>query len=480
MQATGSLPQRSLITEADEAAAKRWVLALASAASFIVVLDAMIVATALAAIRRDLDASIEALEWTVNAYNLSFAVLLLTGAVLGDRLGGRRMFGLGLALFIAASVACALAPNVYALVAARAAQGAGGALVMPLAMALLSTAYAPQERAKALGLYSGIIGLALIAGPLLGGAVVEGLSWQWIFWVNLPLGAVVIPLIRTRIAESFGASARIDLAGIVLVTGAAFAVVWGLMRGDHVGWAAAETLVAFALGLVLAVAFVAFELRTGQPMVPMGFFRSRAFSSAVGASFLFYAAMYGVLFLLPQFLQTGEGYGPFAAGLRLLPWTATLFVVAPLAGSLTNRFGERSLVVVGLVLQAAGMAWIGLISRPDLPYGGLVLPLIITGSGVSMAMPAAQNAALGAVARSEIGKASGIFNMFRFLGGVSGVALLVAAFSTSGGLASPAAFSDGFGRAIAVAALLSLAGAVVGLWLPGKGARLGLAAEASA
>jgi EmrB/QacA subfamily drug resistance transporter len=457
------------MTDANETA-KRWVLALASAASFIVVLDSLVVATALSAIRRDLGASIEALEWTVNAYNLSFAVLLLTGAVLGDRLGRRRMFGFGLALFIAASAACALSTNAYALIAARAVQGAGGALVMPLAMALLSAAYPPQERAKALGLYSGLIGIALITGPVLGGAVVEGLNWQWIFWINLPLGLVVIPLIRTRIAESFGTGSRVDLPGVVLVTGAALGIVWGLMRANHAGWTSPEVLSAFVLGFGLAIAFIAVELRAKEPMVPMRFFRSRAFSASVGASFLFYAAMYGVLFFLPQFLQTGHGYGPFAAGLRLLPWTATLFVISPIAGNLTNRIGERPLVVCGLILQAAGMAWIGLIATPDLPYAKLILPLILAGSGVSMAMPAAQNAALGAVARSEIGKASGIFNMFRFLGGVSGIAILVAIFSATGGIASPESFSTGFARAIGVASALSLAAAIAGLCLPGNGA----------
>jgi EmrB/QacA subfamily drug resistance transporter len=337
-------------------------------------------------------------------------------------------------------------------------------------MALLSAAYPPQERAKALGLYSGLIGIALIAGPVLGGAVVEGLNWQWIFWINLPLGLIVIPLIGTRLVESFGATGRVDLPGVALVTGAALGIVWGLMRANHAGWTSPEILTAFVLGFGLVIAFIGVELRAKEPMVPMRFFRSRAFSASVGASFLFYAAMYGVLFLLPQFLQTGQGYGPFAAGLRLLPWTGTLFVVSPIAGNLTRRTGERPLVVCGLILQAAGMAWIGLIATPDLPYAKLVLPLILAGSGVSMAMPAAQNAALSAVARSEIGKASGIFNMFRFLGGVSGIAVLVAVFQAAGGLASAETFGLGFARAIGVASALSLAAAIVGLCLPGSGA----------
>jgi EmrB/QacA subfamily drug resistance transporter len=463
-----------------ETAGKRWVLALTSAASFIVILDAMVVATALSAIRRDLGASIEALEWTVNAYNLSFAVLLLTGAALGDRFGRRRMFTLGLALFVVASAGCALAADATWLIAARAAQGAGAALVMPLAMALLSAAYPPQERGKALGVFSGLTGLALIAGPVVGGAVVEGLTWQWIFWINLPLGVIVIALIRLRIPESFGPSAAIDITGVALVTGAALAFVYGLMRGNHAGWTSVEVLAALGAGLLLAIVFIRFELRARAPMVPMRFFRSRSFSSAIGATFVFNAAMYGVLFFLPQFLQTAQGNGPLGAGLRLLPWTATLFVVAPLAGGLVNRIGERPLVVCGLTLQAIGMAWIGLIAAPDLAYANLVLPLVLAGSGVSMAMPAAQNAVLGAVAKIEIGKAAGIFNMFRFLGGVSGIAVLAAVFAATGSFASAQAFGAGFTPAIGISAALSLAAALVGLGLPGRRSVALLPAKAEA
>ena len=447
---------------------KAWVLALASVASFMAALDALVVTTALGTIRVDLGASIEALQWTVNAYNLSFAVLLLTGAALGDRFGRRRMFAAGLALFVAASAACALAGDVISLIAARAVQGAGSALVMPLAMALLSAAFPPAERAKALGIFSGVTGLALIAGPVVGGAVVDGLAWQWIFWINLPIGLVVIPLVLRKIPESFGPAARVDVGGLVLVTGAALAIAWGLMRGNTVGWTAPEILAALAIGCGLAIGFVIWELRAAAPMVPMHFFRARAFSSGVAASFLFYAAMYGVVFFLPQFFQTAQGFDPFGAALQLLPWTATLFVFAPIAGSLVNRVGERPLVVVGLLMQALGLAWIGMIVAPDVAYTKLVAPLILAGAGVSMAMPAAQNSVFGAVAASEIGKASGTFNMARFLGGVFGIALVGAAFAALGGVGSPQAFSRGFAWAITVSATLSLAAAAVALALPGR------------
>src|SRR5262245_15758671 len=336
--------------ESREKAARAWVLALASVASFMVSLDSQVVAAALNTIRLDLGASIEALEWTVNAYILSFAVLLLTGAALGDRFGRRRMFVAGLGLFTAASAACALAPSVGWLIAARAVQGAGGALVMPLAMALLSVAFPREERGRALGIFTGLTGLALIAGPVVGGAIAEGIAWQWIFWLNLPIGVVLIPLVLARIPESRGADTALDVPGLALVTGGAFGVVWGLMRGNSVGWGSLEVVAALVAGVVLAVAFVGWELGARQPMVPMRFFRSRAFSAGNAAGFCLFASLYGTLFFMAQFLQTAQGHGPLGAGLRLLPWTATLFVVAPLAGVLVGRIGERPLIVGGLLL----------------------------------------------------------------------------------------------------------------------------------
>jgi len=463
MEGSAATDRRDVATERRM---KAWVLALTSVASFMVALDALVVATALGAIRRDFGTSFEVLQWTMNAYNLSFAVLLLTGAALGDRFGRRRLFRAGLSVFVAASAACALAPSAAWLIGARAVQGAGAALVMPLAMALLSATFPRDERAKALGLFSGVTGLALIAGPLVGGAVAEGLAWPWIFWLNIPIGLVAIPLVHRRIPESFGPGTGLDLPGVALVTGAALGAVWGLLRGNTAGWASAEVLVTLAAGVLLALAFVAWEQRAGQPMVPLRFFGARTFASGIAASFLFYASMYGNVFLLPQFLQTVHGQGPFGVGLRLLPWTATLLVVAPIAGSLVNRLGERRLITVGLLAQAVGMVWIGWIIVPDLAYVRLVAPLILAGAGVSMAMPAAQNAVLSAVAPTEIGKASGIFNMFRFLGGVLGIATAVAVFSATGSVTSPQAFSAGFAAAIVVSATLSLLGAVAGLWQP--------------
>lgn len=443
----------------------RWVLALASLTSFMIALDALVVTTALSAIGRDFGAPIKALEWTVNAYNLSFAVLLMTGAALGDRFGRRRMLVAGLAIFVLASVGCAMAGSVAWLIAARALQGVGAALAMPLAMALLSAGFPKETRARALGIFSGITGLALIVGPAAGGVVAEGLDWRWIFWINVPIGLAVAALMLRRIPESRGPAVVLDLPGVLLATGAILGAVWGLTRGHEAGWASLEVAAALAAGLLLAIGFLAWERRAAAPMLPLLLFRSRAFSSGIAASFLFYAPMYGTVFFLPQFLQA-QGLGPLGAGLRLLPWTATLFVVAPLAGSLVNRFGERPLVVCGVLLQAIGSAWIALIAAPDLRYAQLVLPLIVGGAGVSMAMPAAQNAVLGAVAPADIGKASGTFNMFRYLGGMFGIALLVEVFARAGNLASPWAFSQGFAQAMGVAAALSLLAALAAWQLP--------------
>jgi len=447
---------------------KNWVLGVTALASFMVALDTQVLTAALATLRADFGAPMEALQWTVNAFNLSFAVLLLTGAALGDRFGRRRLFAAGIALFMASSIACALSTGILGLIAARAAQGASAALVMPLGMALLSTAFPREERARALGIFSGVVGIAVLAGPAIGGAITEGLGWQWIFWINLPIGLIAIIMATTRQRESFGPPAALDMPGLALVAASAFAMVCGLLRGNAAGWSSAEVLIALVAGLLLAVAFIACELQASAPMVPMRLFRSRALSSGIIAGFLLYGAMYGVLFLLPQFLQTALGYGPLGAGLRLLPWTATLFVTAPIAGAGVSKIGERPLVAIGLLMQAIGLGWIAMIMTPDIAYSTMIAPLVVAGVGVSMAMPAVQNAVLGSVSVVEAGKASGVFNMGRFLGGMFGIAALVAVFSANGAANSPAKFSAGFAAAMMVAAALSLLGAFAGLWLPAR------------
>ncbi len=443
-----------------------WVLVLASVASLMAALDAMVVSTALTTIRVHLGASIGQLEWTVNAYNLTLAVLLLPAAALGDRFGRRRMFTAGLALFVAASAACALSPNAGALIAARAVQGAGASLLVPNALALVGAAFPVERRGSALGILQGITGLAVVAGPVIGGAVAQGIAWQWIFWLNVPIGLAAIPLAYARIKESFGSDTALDIRGFALITGGALGIVWGLVRGNSTGWGSAEVVATLAVGAALVGAFGAWELRTREPMLPMRFFRSRAFSAGNAGVFFLFASLFGAVFFLPQFLQTGLGQPPLEAALRLSPWTATLFIAAPIAGALADRIGERPLLVSGLALQAAGMAWIALIATPHLAYGEMIAPLIVAGIGASLAIPPAASSVVGAVTQEEVGKAAGANSMLRELGGVFGVAILATVFTGAGGYASAQAFSDGFAPAIAVSAALSIAGAIAGLGLP--------------
>ncbi|HEY3021282.1 MAG TPA: MFS transporter [Solirubrobacteraceae bacterium] len=447
---------------------RRWVVVLTGLGSLMAALDTLVVANALNTIRVDLGASVAELEWTVNAYNLSFAVLLITGAALGDRYGRRRFYAVGLGLFTVASLLCALAPSVGWLIAARTLQGAGGALLMPLGLTLLSAAFPAEKRGAAIGIFSAITGISVASGPLVGGAVVDGLAWQWIFGLNVPIGLVAIPLVLTRIKESFGAETRLDVRGLVLVTGAAFGIVWGLVRGNPAGWDSVEVVGSLAAGVALAGAFIAWQLRAREPMLPMRFFRVRAFSAGNTAIFFTFAALFSGVFFFSQLLQTGLGYGPLDAGLRLVVWTITFITIAPGAGALIDRLGERPFMVTGLLLQAAGMTWIALVAEPAIGFGALVAPLVVAGVGVSLAIPAAQNSVVGSVAPDMIGKAAGVNSMMRELGGVFGIAVTVAVFAGTGGYASPQAFTDGFGPAIGVAAGLSLCGALAGLALPAR------------
>jgi EmrB/QacA subfamily drug resistance transporter len=445
-----------------------WVVGLTGLGSLMAALDTLVVTTALSTIRVDLGASIAQLEWTVNAYNLSFAVLLMTATALGDRYGRRNLYAAGLALFAAASAACAVAPDVGWLIAARAVQGVGAALLMPLGLALLSAAFPPERRGTAIGIFSAITGLAVASGPFVGGAVVEGLAWQWIFWVNVPIGLLAVTLVLTRLDESFGGETALDIPGLALITGAALGIVWGLVRGNSAGWASLEVVAALVAGTLLVAAFVVWEQRTREPMLPMRFFRSRAFSAGNAAIFFTFASLFGAVFFFAQLLQNALGYGPLDAGLRLIPWTATFMTVAPIAGTLADRFGERPFMVGGLLLQAVGMGWIALIAEPGLTYSEFVVPAVVAGVGVSMAIPAAQNSVVGSVALEAVGKAAGTNSMMRELGGVFGIAIAVAVFAGAGSYASAETFTDGFAPAIAVTGALSLAGLLAGLALPGR------------
>jgi EmrB/QacA subfamily drug resistance transporter len=447
---------------------QRWVLGLASLGSFMVVLDLLVVSTALSTIQRHLGASIESLEWTINAYTLSFAVLLMTGAALGDRFGRRRMYAAGLGLFAVASAACALAPSVGWLIAARAVQGAGAAMVMPLALALLNAAFPPERRGYAMGIFGSVTGFSAVVGPVVGGAITQGIAWPWVFWVNVPIGLLAIPFVRTRIEESFGPKAKLDFPGLGLVTGAALGLVWGLVRSNAAGWGSPEVVGTLAGGAALAAALVAWELRASAPMLPMRLFRSRAFSAGNAAIFFLNASLAGAVFFMAQFQQVSLGQGPLAAGLRLLPWGVAPFLIAPRAGALVDRIGGRPLIVAGLVLQMIGMGWIALVASPSVSYVSVAVPMTLSGAGFALAIPALTKTVVSSVALADIGKASGTFSTMRQLGGAFGVAILVAVFAGSGGYATAQAFSDGFVPAIAVSAALALAGAVAGTVLPSE------------
>jgi MFS family permease len=298
--------------------------------------------------------------------------------------------------------------------------------------------------------------------------VVEGINWQWIFWLNVPIAIAAIPLVLTKMRESLGPDTGLDLRGLGLITAGALGVVWGLMRGNQVGWGSAEVIGALVGGVAVLAAFVAWELRAREPMLPVRFFRSRGFTAGNMAIFFTFASLFGAVFFFAQLLQVGYDYGPLGAGLRLLPWTATFITVAPIAGALADRIGERPLMVGGLTLQAAGMAWLAIIAEPGLPYSDMIAPFVVAGVGVSLAIPAAQNSVVGSVANDAVGKAAGANSLMRELGGVFGVAIAVAVFAATGGYASAGMFIDGLVPAIGVAAALSLAGAVAGLALPGR------------
>jgi EmrB/QacA subfamily drug resistance transporter len=445
-----------------------WTFAITSVALFMVTLDNLVVTTALPVIRKDLHASLSQLEWTVNAYTLTFAVLLLTGAALGDRFGRRLMFGVGLSIFTLASAAAALAPNPTALDVARAVQGLGGAIVMPLTLTLLSAAVPAEKRGLALGAWGGIGGLAVALGPLVGGAVVSGISWHWIFWLNVPIGLVLAPLAFLRLNESRGPANKLDLPGLALVSTGLFGIVWGLVRGNGVGWSSPEIVGALTAGAVLTALFVLWELRTDTPMLPMRFFRDRVFALTNVASLFMFFGMFGSIFLLSQFFQTVQGYSPFGSGLRILPWTAMPIFIAPIAGAMSDRVGGQRLMGVGLSLQAIGLAWIAAVSSPTSPYSAVVIPFILSGVGMALFFAPVANVVLSSVRPEEEGQASGANNAIRELGGVFGVAVLASVFAHYGSYANGADFSHGMTISVYVGAAVVALGAFASFAIPSR------------
>jgi EmrB/QacA subfamily drug resistance transporter len=448
-----------------------WTFAVTSLALFAFTLDRLVVAIALPAIQADFAAGVSDLEWTVNAYTLSFAVLLLTGSALGDRFGRRRMFTAGVAVFTAGSAAAALAPTIGVLLAARALQGAGGAMFVPLTLTMLSAVTPAARRGAVLGAWGGIGGLGAALGPLAGGALAGSVGWRAIFWVNVPVGLILVVLGRLRLAESRGPRTELDLAGVVLGTAGLFGVVWAVIRVGAAGWASTEVSLPLAGGVLLLVAFVRWEMRTPAPMLPMRFFRHRVFAAGGLASLAMYSALFGALFLITQLLQAGLGATPLQAGLRALPMAVMPFLLTPVGGYLTDRIGFRPLMISGLTAEATALGWLAAVVTPTVSYALLVPPLVLAGLGSALFFAPLASAMLSVVAFEEQGQASGAATAIRELAAVFGVAVLGLVFAGHGGYASHADFVNGFVPAMWLAAGLAAAGVLAAAALPRRAAR---------
>ena len=470
---TGLSYSRSAVSRASAVAGPPrpgWTLALAGMGAFISALDVVVVATALPVMQARLGASLADLEWTINAYNLVFGCLMLTGAALGDRFGRRRMYVTGLVTFVAGSAVAALAPDTGVLIGGRVIQGAGAAMLLPLTLALISGAFPPDKRGAAIGIWGGITGLGVAAGPVVGGAVVQGLSWQWIFWINVPVGLAVAALSAVRLRESRGTRPQLDITGMVLAGAGLFALTWGPVRAPSAGWGSAEVIGALAAGVVLMAGFLTWERRSRYPMLPLGYFRRRGFATANAVIFFQFTSLIGSLFFITQLFQIGLGYSPLAAGLRILVWMAMPMLVAPVAGALADRIGNRPFMVGGLILQAAGLGWLAAVVAPGVRYGALVAPLVIAGVGIAMCFPTVANLVTGSVPPEDAGVAAGTNNALNALGGVFGVAVLAAVFAAHGSYATPGSFVAGFRPAEWTAAGLAAVGVVAAALAPGKAA----------
>ncbi|MFE7861388.1 DHA2 family efflux MFS transporter permease subunit [Streptomyces sp. NPDC057403] len=437
-----------------------WALVITSVAGFMAALDNLVVTTALPSIRKDLGGALDDLEWTVSAYTLTFAVLLMFGAALGDRFGRRRLFLTGLTIFTGASAAAAMSTGINGLIAARAVQGVGAAIMMPLTLTLLTAAVPAAKRGMAYGIWGAVNGLAVASGPLIGGSLTEHVSWHWIFWLNVPLGIALLPLARLRLAESYGTGAPLDIPGTLLASTGLFGIVYGLVRGPADGWTAPLVLTGLFAGAALLTAFVLYSLRAKNPMLPMRLFRSRAFSGINAASLLMFLGMFGSIFLLSQFMQGVLGYSPTEAGLRMLPWTGMPMLVAPVAGILSDRIGGRPVVAAGLFLQAAGLGWMASVVDPGVSYAAQLPALIISGIGMGLFFAPAANLVMSSVRGSEQGIASGANNALREVGGALGIAIMSSIFSSQGGYDSAQTFVDGLQPALVTgAAVVAVAGA---------------------
>jgi EmrB/QacA subfamily drug resistance transporter len=417
---------RHLITEDN---AKWWTLAAMCFALFMIMLDNTVVNVALPSIQSDLDASISSLEWTVNGYTLSFAVLLATGGRLGDILGRRRMFLAGVILFALSSAAAGLAPGSSALVVSRVAQGVGAALMMPATLSIITNAFPAHERGKAIGTWAGVSALALAIGPLLGGFLTEHVSWRAIFYINVPVaaGAIVATLFAVRESRDETVGREIDWAGTAVLTAGLTALVLALVEGNAWGWGSAPIVALLAASVVLLASFLAIEARVRAPIIQFEFLRDRDFLGSTLVAFVISFAMLGMFFFMALYIQNILGYSPLEAGVRFLPTTLVIMVLAPIAGRLTDRIGPRPLIAAGLAVVAVSLFMQAEIDVRS-GYGELLLPFVLMGVGIALTMSPMSTAAMNAVADAKAGLASGLLSMSRMVGGTFGIAVLGAIF----------------------------------------------------
>ncbi len=444
---------------------KWWTLGAMCFALFMIMLDNTVVNVALPSIQRDLGASLSALEWTVNGYTLSFAVLLATGGRLGDIFGRRRMFLFGVVIFALSSSTAGLAVDTTSLVISRVVQGVGAALMMPATLSIVTDAFPPSERGKAMGTWAGVSALALAVGPVLGGFLTEHVSWRAIFYLNIPVaaGAVAAALFAVRESRDTTVGREVDYFGVAALTTSLTALVLALVEGNAWGWGSTEIislLVAAGAGLV---AFVAIELRVKVPMVEFHFFSDRNFVGAVVVALIVSFAMLGVFFFLALYMQNILGYSALEAGVRFLPSTLMIVTVAPIAGRLSDRVGPRWLISVGLAVVAASLFSFSGIAV-DSSYLDLLPGFTLLGIGIAMTMSPMTSAAMNAVPVEKAGIASGVLSMFRMVGGTLGVAVTGAIFQGAVGnpaTATPVDFVDALGHAMTVSAVVALAGAAI-------------------
>lgn len=437
-------------------------LAVTGAAAFVASLDQLVVVTALPAIRLDLGAHLAQLGWTVSAYTLAFAVTLLPASALGDRVGRRRMLSVGLGLFGISSAAAAVAPSIWALVVARAGQGVAGAIMLPLAISLLAAAAPPDRRGAALGLLSGVTALGVALGPVVGGTLTQAFGWQWIFWLNVPITALAAVAAPRTLPESRLAHGRIDGFGLVLAGSGMLLLVSALLESGSAGtFGLLPRPAAIAAGAAILSGFVAWESRVRHPLLPLTLFRDRWFAVVQAATALMYLGMLGAVFLLAQFLQIAQGYSPLQAGIRTLPWTATMMLVAPIAGSLSDRLPRRTILATGLGLQTAALAAIAALGRPTTPYAVIAIAYAVAGLGMALYQAPALGAILVTLPSAQHARATGAMTTIREASSVLGVAVLASLFSRYGGYESAEAFADGLRPALVAASIALAAAAVV-------------------